>query len=103
VSTAELRALLDAATPGPWEVEASGAEYDADDNEIESGWMRGPQMLDKYDYETLRLTDAALIVAAVNALPELLDELEHRREAMRIETWCPVCEGTRCKFDPDGA
>ena len=77
---ADLRALLDAATPGPWTVEFStGVAEDEDGNEIESAWMSGPRMLDMGDYQTLREDDAALIVALVNAAPALLDVVEAAR------------------------
>lgn len=91
-----LRALLAEATPGPWKF-------------VEPHSVMAP-LPARFGYATIpvaaidglfskRHRNGALIAAAVNALPKVLDELEHRREAMRIETWCPVCEGTRCKFD----
>ncbi len=72
-----LRALSDAASPGPWTVEATGADYydDGDDSEVESGWFVGPKMIDRYDYETLRFEDAEFIVAAVNYVRATLESL----------------------------
>lgn len=69
--TATLRALLDAATPGPWTHGPLGWEVwnrDADgamDTRVAGSWLL-PQ-------------DAALIAAAVNALPALLDVAEAAR------------------------
>jgi hypothetical protein len=61
-----LAKLASEATPGPWKVEATGVDYDddGDDSEVESGWIIGPKMIDRYDYETLRFTDAAYVAAA---------------------------------------
>ena len=93
----DLNALLDAATPGPWEFEddAPGAcrgwvspEYvfscDSGDRDYPS----------PHNYQA----NAALIVAAVNALPRLL-EIERAARAAMKWPWstygpseCPMCE-----------
>ena len=54
----DLRALLAAATPGPWDYGGAPSEYWA-------YYLEGP--------------DADLIIAAVNALPDLLDERDRLR------------------------
>jgi hypothetical protein len=88
-----LRALLAALTegcaPGPWHGVESG------DRAAFGWWLDNPAGDSSFP-------DPDDVAAILNALPALLDELEHRREAMSIETWCPICNGTRCKFDlPD--
>lgn len=70
-----LLALLDAASPRPWEApggHASGAVEDADGRTL------------VYDEGVPSPADAALIVAAVNALPELVAKA---READRLRQW----------------
>jgi hypothetical protein len=79
MTTAKLRALLAASTPGPWEVNGRGidsrldvapwSETVVDMEERGAGYMR-------YDALVLSEPDAALICAAVNALPELLRIVE---------------------------
>lgn len=64
--TDALRKALAAATPGPWEHDG-GWTVTAPSPE---GW-EGPYMVTMTDQCR---ADAALIVAAVNALPDLLDE-----------------------------
>ena len=83
VDIEKLRALLAAATPRPW---LAAVWYGTDDG----GWAAiGPHCVaseaDGFDdapetpsYDQAH-ADAALIVGAVNALPELLDEIERLR------------------------
>ena len=85
VDIEKLRALLAAATPGPW------AYYDDIRPDVRSAANRGGFMgaghiatVSRYDGNT---NDAALIAGAVNALPELLDEVERLR-ARKAEL-CP--------------
>lgn len=91
VDLGELRRLLEAATPGPWTERGRDVDHDkfvADGKnpadvcglgcEVEGppeAWHRG-------QFE--RHADAALIVAAVNALPSLLDALDAADELARI-------------------
>jgi hypothetical protein len=69
----ELRRLLAEASPGPWDTNTSGEEEfdDLFDHIRIDGlaWQLGTE------------EDARLIAAAVNALPELLDEVERLRGA----------------------
>ena len=76
----DLRALLAAATPGPWAV-------DHGDNDPPDQWEFAPLVAGTpfcdWTRETemgLSESDAALIVAAVNALPALLDVAAAARE-----------------------
>jgi hypothetical protein len=73
-----LRGLLEKGTPGPWrvlgETHQIGAAYD---------WWVGPPA---------RETDADLIVAAVNALPALLDVVEVAQEVKR---WAPTLSNSK--------
>ena len=62
---AELRRLLDEATPGPWEYLSIGP--DDSYRVVAKAWGVAAAC----DYK-----DARLIVAAVNAIPALLDELD---------------------------
>lgn len=83
VDVQKLRALLAAATPRPWHTDVW---YGTDDG----GWAAiGPHCTaseaDGFDDAPespswdLAMADAALIAAAVNTLPELLDEVERLR------------------------
>ena len=90
VDTTKLCALLDTASPRPWR---ANVWYGSDDG----GWAAiGPHCVaseaDGYDdapgsssYDQA-MADAALIAAAVNTLPELLDEVERLRA--RIDAIC---------------
>ena len=99
----DLAALLDAATPRPWEVsKVQGQDELRDEWHIATGddpaefpgamWIRGPKFVD-CDDTGLFFTpaDAALIVAAVNALPRLL---EIEREARATITDCEMAPGS---------
>lgn len=75
---AELRALLAASTPGPW---------DAD----EEGYVRTMIGQDRYtvaDCSFRYEEDAALICAAVNALPALLEIAEAARRVTESDDDC---------------
>ena len=93
-----LRALLDEATPRPWEAEDTSDVNDDlfSDDERESplstGWFRGQVgKVDVGDYSTLTFADAALMVEAVNALPALLDVAEASRALVPCEcSWHPA-------------
>lgn len=66
MNTQELRRLLAGATPGPW-------EWVSDDLEIRASYEDGDEwVLDDVICQWPQPKDAALIVAAVNALPALL-------------------------------
>lgn len=76
--TTELRRLLAEATPGPWSVE----EYP----DMPGSFYVKAGVFGLHE-------NAALIVAARNALPALLDENDRLREA--LTNWkCPSCGGT---------
>jgi hypothetical protein len=75
VDTKRLRLLLRAATPGPWISKRAGTRNEiwAERGQIADLWLfgRGPVA----DF------DADIIAEAINALPELLDELDALRAA----------------------
>ena len=83
--TNELRKLLDAATPGPWRVRFTGYN----DAWLVVGWNARRETFDHQAFDdgsawgtyNQSCTDPTrdLIVAAVNALPALLDELDRLR------------------------
>jgi len=88
---AELRRLLAAATPGPWEADLDG---NANGEPLIYGQTRDwwiatlhPQCLGSL--EALRLADAALIVALRNAAPALLDAADEA-ERLRARALLPV-------------
>jgi hypothetical protein len=72
----ELRALSDAATPGPWEADDTTDRYEDEfDDPPHTGWFRGDVgTVDVGDYNTLSTADAAFIVAACNYVRSLLSE-----------------------------
>jgi hypothetical protein len=75
---ARLRTLLASATPGPWEAfranhRTLGTVYGATTH------PDVPVDRDVFVDAGARVPDVELIVAAVNALPELLDELDRTR------------------------
>ena len=82
--TSELRRLLAEATPGPVRL------VDDLGSNIYVGDYRGLEMGKGYRPEGFTLTafiteaDAALIVAAVNALPALLDRIEEQEKTREI-------------------
>jgi hypothetical protein len=81
VDISKLRALLEAATPRPWRHEPSAAENNRAAY-VEGVNGRNVASTDTfYDCSILDMSnaDAALICAAVNALPGLLDEVERLR------------------------
>ncbi len=79
MKTDELRALLAAATPGPWGV----FQESVHDPVVINTPERIVCEFHWYDHKpTDREPDAHLIVAAVNALPGLLDEIERLRAAL---------------------
>ena len=79
---AALRELLERATPGPWEWDVSPTELKA----------LGP--LEDWNLRVIGTivqigeADAALIVAAVNALPSLLAAAEENEERRETLEWC---------------
>lgn len=91
---ATLRELVEKATPGPWYVRPNPMRSDG--AFIEHGALEpaSPYYLDRHEAELrrsrepialgqLKPEDARLVVAAVNALPALLDEVEAMRKALR--------------------
>lgn len=103
----EIRALADAATPGPWE---PGTWYGTDDG----GWAAiGPHHVgseDEHlphgcepdcDHHEQAKADARFIAAAREAVPALLAEVERLTSLIRDVEWsagsgggaCPVCPG----------
>ncbi len=99
----QLRDLLAQATPGPWAVHYGYKlpHIKADDGRyiLEAGTVYGPRTK----------ADAALIVAAMNALPSLLDEVERLRADAARYRWlrdrksCPLAETDPAWDDLDAA
>jgi hypothetical protein len=89
--TAALRALLDSATPGPWEVYHgySGAQNIAQMRSTDRTVSVAAEKVistkrgDVPPWERT-MPNAQLIVAAVNALPELLDEIDRLRDSHKM-------------------
>jgi hypothetical protein len=108
----ELEAAHGKATPGPWQVDDDGS-----DCAVTAGTARGLpgswRATDRIytvdvgewsgeteDEAVQRQTDAALIVAAVNALPDLIAELrKHRAAVQAVET---LARGWRSTASPLG-
>ena len=78
VDTKALRALLEQATPGPWRsgMGQDASSYTSETPIVESGPFDDPMTI----ADGLLDDDAALIAAAVNALPALLDAAERLEE-----------------------
>lgn len=74
---AELRRLLGEATPGPWAISeiGSGFEIESSDGLFVAQAFQTKPIRSAIDHQERR-ANAALIVAAVNALPALLERLE---------------------------
>ena len=89
--TAKLRELLAAGTQGEWSVtdehEILSTENRNDGEPYEESTLIAQgECSQNWGYiEWFNLADAALIVAAVNALPALLDEVEALRAALSAE------------------
>jgi hypothetical protein len=97
----ELEAALAKATPGPWRVEVRGGQCGGTDewwseHDVVCGGQAGFTVGDDESAEA----DAALIVAAVNALPDLIAELrKHRAAVQAVET---LARGWRSTASPLG-
>jgi hypothetical protein len=83
IDVAGLRALLEKATPGPWESRIEPQRYpECDDVDLPVTISGNSQHIawlnERYDADLNQVNDvdAALITAAVNALPALLDAAE---------------------------
>lgn len=81
---AELRELLAKATPGPWAVERQELDADFSDEDQEQAFPEcvGPLWLApgaSHDEPPQIEADVALVIAAVNALPDLLAALDAAR------------------------
>ena len=88
---AELRRLLERATPGPWHAWDRGIGYEVH-AEVEHNPIHCVPLNSEFR-ETFRGTDARLIVAAVNALPGLLDAAAER-DALAAKVGCPDVAAT---------
>lgn len=90
MNTDKLMELLAKATPGPWEI-VPGDEWTTDvgtpEGEYEDGRKRHWNVLSVNRRRDEWETNRALIVAAVNALPELLDELDRLRKDAERYRW----------------
>lgn len=80
----KLKALLEKATPGLWK---QGSEESAKQGHVIRAKGNGPDSIvtcqEIFMDREQRLSNADLIVAAVNSLPELIQELEKSRIAMK--------------------
>lgn len=86
-----LRALLDKATPGPWEVCYSGPYYHFQVGSVNG--IRICRTTDAMNFDAgpgARESNASLVAAAVSALPALLAELTRLRELEARVTWQPM-------------
>ena len=79
IDIADLRAKHAAATPGPWAAQDYMFPGLADEGRTRIRLTDAEDSLDENIAGTVLPEDAELIVAAVNALPALLDELERLR------------------------
>lgn len=96
VDTNELRELLARATPGRWHWNEEGQLVSTHTKDSEWGGPPEPVKIIETDsgYYPPRRNDAALIAAAINALPALLDELDRLRRLIR--------EADECCLDGEG-
>ncbi|MEK8206983.1 hypothetical protein NST41_15420 [Paenibacillus sp. FSL L8-0696] len=87
----EIKALISAATPGPWEVVNLGQIEIATNYRVENGmhvanWIAEMDVQEE-DQEEQACVDAELIVSAVNSLPGLLAALEEsKQDESRLQT-----------------
>lgn len=97
---ARLRELLKAGTPGPWAYVFDGDGYALTDSpDVPRGRMTPDPSRVVQIGETHDEPDAALIAAAINALPALLDVVEAANEAHNCvdhvdnccRDWCDPC------------
>jgi hypothetical protein len=79
VDTKELRRLLAEATPGPWSRTKSGDAHWLREVRDENG---GGIAFCGHGDVTRAHSDSLLIMSAINALPELLDELDALRKTV---------------------
>jgi hypothetical protein len=79
----ELQALLDAASPAPWESFVEGRDHYSGDNFIRLGGLDDsqPDMYVSHDTRPAPPSDQDLIAAARNYLPRLIAEVRQRRAA----------------------
>jgi hypothetical protein len=80
---AELWALCDAATPGPWTFECLDAGSDEDDASGGCWQVPEPLVTASSEGDYLNGRNAWFIAAARTALPEALDEIERLRADLR--------------------
>lgn len=83
----QLRALLKAATPGPWRYSKPYVRYGQRHIICE---VRGQGTVADYD------KNALLIAAAVNALPHLLDVAEAAQRAVHADYRCDIGDAENC-------
>jgi hypothetical protein len=79
----ELRRLLSEATPGPWTAE--GYDYCPEDDDVQPWGINEAFVVDNCgDYPSLSKENAQLIVAAINALPALLNERDSLQRELAL-------------------
>jgi hypothetical protein len=96
----ELRALCDAATPGPWRRGAVEHHHVFCPHPGALAPELGRVLLRMNEYFP-HADDATFIAAASTALPEALDEIERLREALRIAMRRWFDESPSDVYDPD--
>lgn len=88
---AELRAIIDAATPGPWDFDTSGVTL-PDGTYLAWGEMyEVPEYNMRFLSARFKETDANFVAAARTALPEALDAIQRVREL--AESYSPESRG----------
>lgn len=99
---AALRELLDAATPGPWEWRPKMRDSEVRDLvHIHDPRLHPTNVLKTTEDWPPTEADAALIAAAVTALPALLDRVERAEAAVkRVRTDLAVLADDLRKADP---
>ena len=99
---ARLEAMEKAATPRPWHVhgEHVHAAYDNSEGRLQHHAVAVTHDLNagRYGNEGTKATNAALILAARNALPDLIAEIRRLRASVNEAiTWCEQCKGLERK------
>ncbi|HEX5347826.1 MAG TPA: hypothetical protein VFW64_12130 [Pseudonocardiaceae bacterium] len=79
----ELRALTEAAAPGPWVIERSRAGGADVRQERANGYVIAANTNGEYGGGALTVSDAEFVSAAREAVPWLLDQLEAARAAIQ--------------------
>lgn len=99
IDIAELRRLLEKATRGPWEQSARNeilGAVDGDGEDVVIGALGVSSGFRSHAYTVCKREapdNAALVLAAVNALPSLLDQLEQTQREVERLTYSAFVDG----------